>query len=127
MAEFKLCYVDQYKVLYFTDNFERQWGDDWDDAPYHCNASEPYAYVENYEHNDNSGHIRYMAFYPVTEVVTPAEIDYYNCHYSVKDINSGAVAWLYDRSSHSSIHGGATMEQVTEWFKRIGAKYGELK
>ena len=38
---FKLCYV-RHNILYFTDSFEKQWGDDWDDAPYEHNAGEPY-------------------------------------------------------------------------------------
>ena len=29
--QFRLCYVDG-SVMYFTDNFEHQWGDDWDET-----------------------------------------------------------------------------------------------
>ena len=39
--EYKLCYVEGQKA-WFTDNFEKQWGDDWNDKPYECNAGEPY-------------------------------------------------------------------------------------
>ena len=39
--EYKLCYVDRNKA-WFTNNFEKQWGDDWDDAPYEHNAGLPY-------------------------------------------------------------------------------------
>lgn len=39
--EFKLCYVEGNKA-WFTDNFENQWGDDWDDKPYEDNAGYPY-------------------------------------------------------------------------------------
>ena len=39
--EYKLCYVEGQKA-YFTSNFEKQWGDDWNDRPYECNAGEPY-------------------------------------------------------------------------------------
>ena len=30
---YRLCYVSG-NIMYFTDNFENQTGDDWDDAPY---------------------------------------------------------------------------------------------
>lgn len=41
MEQYRLCYIDGNKA-WFTDNFDRQWGDDWDDRPYQCNAEEPY-------------------------------------------------------------------------------------
>ena len=39
--EYKLCYVDGNKA-WFTNNFEKQWGDDWNDRPYEHNAGLPY-------------------------------------------------------------------------------------
>ena len=39
--EFKLCYVKGNKA-WFTDNLEKQWGDDWNGKPYERNAEEPY-------------------------------------------------------------------------------------
>ena len=39
--DYKLCYIDGNKA-YFTDNFKRQRGDDWNDAPYEHNAEPPY-------------------------------------------------------------------------------------
>ena len=45
---YKLCYVDQedeyssITTLYFTNDMEKQWGDDWDDAPYEHNSESPY-------------------------------------------------------------------------------------
>lgn len=49
--EYKLCYVDGQKA-WFTDNFEKQWGDDWNDKPYECNAEEPYDHwYEEIPHN----------------------------------------------------------------------------
>ena len=44
---YRLCYISEqdellsYK-LYFTDNFDTQWGDDWNDRPANCNAESPY-------------------------------------------------------------------------------------
>ena len=35
-----LCYIDQHKRAYFTTQaLSKQWGDDWNDAPYEQNAS----------------------------------------------------------------------------------------
>ena len=39
--EYYLCYVKDGKC-WFTDNWKEQWGDDWNDEPYECNAGEPY-------------------------------------------------------------------------------------
>jgi hypothetical protein len=48
--EYRLCYIDGQKA-WFTDNFEKQWGDDWNDKPYECNAGEPYnSWSELIEH-----------------------------------------------------------------------------
>lgn len=62
---FKLCYV-HHNILYFTDSFEKQWGDDWDDAPYEHNAGEPYEWEDDWtpEQNRKHGHahIRYIAY-----------------------------------------------------------------
>lgn len=41
MKEYKLCYVED-NFAYFTNDFENQWGDDWNDRPYEHNAGEPY-------------------------------------------------------------------------------------
>ena len=50
---FKLCYIDNNKA-WFTDNFEKQWGDDWNDKPYQDNAGKPYnEWSELVEDNDD--------------------------------------------------------------------------
>ena len=39
---------DQTLLAYFTPlALEDQWGDDWDDAPYDCNAGSPYDHMHN--------------------------------------------------------------------------------
>ena len=51
--EYKLCYVDGNKA-WFTNNFEKQWGDDWNDRPYEYNAGLPYDHwSELLEDNEN--------------------------------------------------------------------------
>ena len=38
----KLCYVDAPWAYFTTQDLDKQWGDDWNDAPYEHNAGEPY-------------------------------------------------------------------------------------
>lgn len=37
-----LCYIDGPWAYFTTQNLHKQWGDDWDDRPYECNAGSPY-------------------------------------------------------------------------------------
>lgn len=86
---------------YFTRlDLLEQWGDDWNDAPYDCNAGEPY---ENSEGDiievpfafvgseDDEG---YFSTYPL-EYNLPENYGGGNCPWSVEDINLGAVPWLF--------------------------------
>ncbi len=88
MKDYKLCYIDdidewcRYK-LYFTDNYEYQWGDDWDDRPANCNAEPPY--------EDDTHHIvsMYIEFnWMVSDIVFGGK------NYSVEDMNKSGVPWL---------------------------------
>lgn len=83
----RLCYIDG-PWAYFTDQplkgDGRQWGDDWNDAPYEHNAGTPY---------DHDGQqVQRVAWSGPFE--TPADIAGGNSNYSVEDINAGAAAWL---------------------------------
>lgn len=86
---------------YFTRlDLLEQWGDDWNDAPYDCNAEGPY---ENSEGDiievpfafvgseDDEG---YFSTYPL-EYNLPKDYGGDNCPWSVEDINLGAVPWLF--------------------------------
>lgn len=86
---------------YFTRlDLLEQWGDDWNDAPYDCNAGGPY---ENSEGDiievpfafvgseDDEG---YFSTYPL-EYKLPENYGGGNCPWSVEDINLGAVPWLF--------------------------------
>lgn len=111
----QLCYI-QGNFAYFTNDPEKQWGDDWDDAPYEHNAGEPYT------HNGQT--IEILAFR--TDLVTPAERFYPNSNYSVQDINDGNFPWLSGTSSrnlHIDIYAGATKE---EFIQKILESGGEV-
>ena len=97
--KFELCYIDENKA-WFTADWENQWGDDWNDRPYECNAGEPYEH--NY-HAPEQGVKDGRGIYPEIKHKTlyfdfPWRIDARRpCdmgRFSVEDINRGVVAWL---------------------------------
>lgn len=129
--EYRLCYIDNH-IMYFTDNFAKQWGDDWDDAPYEHNAGLPYEYRKDWPDsvNEHAGHFRYLAYVATEyswEICTPKQIPYGNNFYSVADINSGIAPWLTNLANKDGLMAGATIEQAIEWCHKNGLKTGELK
>lgn len=109
---FKLCYIKGSFAWFTTAELSEQWGDDWDDAPYDCNAGKPY--------NEDGVELMQIAF--ETELQTPADIAF-NSRYSVKDINSGAIPWLQDyycKDSVDKIMAGASPEEFTEMILKHG-------
>lgn len=114
----KLCYVED-NWAYFTDKEivgkDKQWGDDWNDAPYEHNAGEPY------EHNGEK--IVKIAW--DGEFERPGEI-MCNSPYTVERINQGVVAWLVtDRwfeGEAVAIPAGVSPEEFRELIERGGGK-----
>lgn len=93
MKEYKLCYVRGNKA-WFTDNIERQWGDDWNDKPYEHNAGEPYD--DWYDEEGVIGEIKLKVLYFETNDWSEKQPcdGYLNSPYSVEEINRGKVPWL---------------------------------
>ena len=103
--DFTLCYVKLPWVYFTTQDIDKQWGDDWNDAPYEYNAGEPYlpglkyygdGRVEKVEEDWNKDgtpkwEIKKVAVYG--DVSEPAD-SFSNHSYSVSGINNGACAWL---------------------------------
>ena len=97
-------------MAFFTSDMTKQWGDDWNDFPYIDNASYPYdedtdIFILIFE--------RYLYDYNETEAfdfITDEK-------HSVDDINNGAAAWLYDRTSHTAIQAGITLSEFVEKLK----------
>ena len=120
----KLCYV-RHNILYFTDNFEKQWGDDWDDAPYQHNAGEPYEWEDDWPEykNEHRGHIRYILYIPKSCDLQEAYLRHQDI--SVEEINKGTVPWLYHETA-GGLYAGATMEEALKWLTVAGALWGEL-
>lgn len=102
--------------LYFTSNLAKQWGDDWNDAPYDCNAGEPY--------DDKCTVIRVPVCLDCEKYFVKLPLDYgYNCPFSVQDINAQAVAWIYlhnwKTSVRISILAGDNVQEVINKLKQI--------
>ncbi len=128
---FKLCYVDD-NILYFTDNYANQWGDDWNDAPYEYNAEPPYDRKDYTEYDDEwcinhgCGNIKMIAFdhYDGWYIKEPKD-GHCNSPYSVDAINAGAAPWLWNEKA-GALPGGATMKAAKEWLRKAGVLWAEL-
>lgn len=136
---FQLCYVDRCEQLdtddedgysltkglrmFFTEiELERQWGDDWNDAPYHCNAEWPYDDAKG----DDGKYVKHEILvanvaYDIEHAPELPEDFAYNSPYSVEAINYGAAAWLYFGNQCRAIQAGASpldiVERTGRWMK----------
>ena len=118
LKEHVLCYVTHNIAMFTNLPLEHQTGDDWNDAPYEHNAGDPYHWSPSERNPLPKYEIKYLRF--EVEMETPADIANGNSHYSVDDINAGAVAWLsrgrysYD-NNQKPIQAGVTIQE----FKRL--------
>lgn len=116
MSEPVLCYVKTPWAYFTTKELSKQWGDDWDNSPYEHNAGTPY--------EDDGVEITKIAF--TADLETPADRAGLNSRYSVKDINSGAVAWLVSSSWNSEetvvIPAGTTITKFKELIKKAAGR-----
>lgn len=137
-SDYKLCYADRdedirdiddddveyyaYKLYFTPISLKDQWGDDWDDAPYEYNAETPYDgdFVEGKDGKNvwKEHTILVVKFYVRYNDWLELPADHsYKSPYSVSDINSGAVAWLYYPAEGKScngfsVHAGMTPIEV---------------
>ena len=115
-TNYKLCFVREMGFylfeVFFTSDFENQWGDDWDDAPYEHNAGDPY---DDFEVDSMivEGHL---------EVPSTG---HKNSPWSVRDINKGNMPWL--RGEHIQIYPGETREEVLLKLEQLEAKIWERR
>lgn len=125
MDNFKLCYVDLPWCYFTTNDVSKQWGDDWNDAPYEHNAGTPYKW------HDGSNDLQYE----IKQVSIDADLEapcehHFNSPYSVEMINSGAVPWLKSPSYASNkieIAAGTSLDDFIELVKSIkGRVYIEV-
>lgn len=121
---YKLCYISSHFAYFTTQDLDKQWGDDWNDAPYEHNAGTPYHYGKhNQERGEDSWEIVDIAF--STSLETPADKAAGNSRYSVEQINSGAIAWLasneWDKKK-IAIMAGVTLPEFIEKIKESGGE-----
>lgn len=127
---------EQELYAYFTPiELSKQWGDDWNDAPYEYNADIPYDDIitETYE-KDGIKIAKKREYYDIIVIPFVVKSFYYklpqdysyggNSPFSVDMINSGAVAWIYDQAdgkmdNMTSIQAGCTIYEFIQKLKRI--------
>lgn len=107
----------EYYAYFTPESLAEQWGDDWDDAPYDCNAEPPYD--SHYKEKDENGKwveynimlVPFMLNFDGWRVVMPKDYGY-NSPFSVRDINAGAVAWVYYKGKNGKSCGGSVTIQA---------------
>ena len=124
----KLCYVSGPWAYFTSAPLDKQWGDDWNDAPYEHNAETPYPWLST-KNADGSWTREEVTITKVAwegPFCTPAEMsDFHGSSYSVQAINGGAVAWLTPRTwteNSRAIPAGMSLEEFTERVKEAGGK-----
>lgn len=127
MAElnWKLCYVSHPWAYFTSQALADQWGDDWNDAPYDCNAGEPYEWRAGSDQPEYQ--VMRVAFDGPLETPGDREI---NCRLSVRAINEGRAPWLSLSTFSDVIEGhkpvlmaGASLD---EFFEFVEVHYGEV-
>jgi hypothetical protein len=111
----KLCYIKDSFAYFTTQSLSEQWGDDWDDAPYEHNAGDPYYYDE---HDRKEGLEPWEIYKVAWDGNFFLPCDYVlNSRWSVRDINSGAIAWLQSEpysKNPIAIPAGTTLDKFCE-------------
>lgn len=102
-------------TAYFTTQpLDKQWGDDWNDAPYDCNAGIPYRWdARRYTKQPDGSYAWVSSPEPSWQIFmveftgpfeTPRGVAF-NTPYSVEMINDGKIPWLWtDRPARNPSH-----------------------
>lgn len=98
--DYHLCLIIENRAFFAPVPACDVWGDDWDDAPYWCNAGAPY-------HDDTISVLFDGAFY------LPGEDD--NKHFSVQQINALIRPWLYSPDNQTWLYANATLTQFVKY------------
>lgn len=140
-----LCYVNGSTAYFTTQELSKQWGDDWNDAPYEHNAEEPYKpcwhsepqYRKNgklcpcniCKHEWNKDGTPKWEIVKLTwkgPFATPAELNKPSSPFSVEDINAGATPWLKttidEKEPYAQIMAGATISEFIRIIESVGGK-----
>ena len=143
----RLCYIDS-KCAYFTSQeIDKQWGDDWNDAPYEHNAGEPYLpcwhndprYINTDRAGVSAGKLCKCSIcvrdwnddgtpkWKIVRVVyyshrlTPEETYSGNSKYSVEQINNKEIPWLY-AAGYEPIWAGTDIDSFVSMIEDSGGE-----
>lgn len=132
-----LCYVSGNFAYFTTQDLDKQWGDDWDDAPYEHNAGSPYT-PRVYHYSDERGSVKDPSQWnedgtpkwDVFKIAIDGDFDtpssrYGNSPCSVDEINKGAAPWITftnwsSKGERTYVPAGTTLKDFIE----IAAKSG---
>lgn len=138
--------------LYFTNNMNKQWGDDWDDVPYEHNAEVPYSddtdiicipvsfeflKIQKLLEDKNIDPIAYEELntrYPNIfnyDIKEPKDYAYSgNSPFSVDMINAQAIPWLWINNwepkkiqNATAIFAGETINEVLNKINKLNQKF----
>ena len=109
---------------YFTPiPLDKQWGDDWNDAPYEYNAEIPYDDCKDENGERIEIEIVKVPFYVPYDggwdIKFPRDWGGDGSLFTVETINGGAVAWLYDRRTKIAIQAGCNPREFLEKINKI--------
>jgi hypothetical protein len=135
MKNYKLCYIEKSFAYFTTQDLDKQWGDDWDDAPYEHNAGTPYTPHIHYFTADRQEKVETdwnadgtpkweivkIAFCSVAE--TPAQMSFVgSSQYSVKQINAGLTPWLTSREHNKWLFAGVSINSFVKFIEESGGE-----
>jgi hypothetical protein len=120
--DFKLCFIAENFAYFTTQELGKQWGDDWNDAPYEHNAGVPYGpMVKSSDYNDDGTPKWeiYKVAYDYCGAETPAELAGGNSRYSVEAINNTLIPWL-TKYPDKKLYAGASVEDFITFIEECG-------
>jgi hypothetical protein len=138
MGEPVLCYVKGDTAYFTTQELSKQWGDDWNDAPYEHNAGRPnepsmHYYSDGRQekracdwNEDGTPKWEIIEVKFSSDLYTPEDWHYGSSPFSVEDINVGIAPWLatskYSSDPKITIFAGATIEEFKRKVRESGGK-----
>lgn len=130
--EYKLCYVEggqaYFTTLSLTGPGCRQWGDDWNDAPYQHNAGYPYKW-HPYDAERGIEPYKLLVAWYAGPLDTPDKA-FWRKAYSVEEINQKVCPWLqsgWGAKENVRIWAAASPEKFAELVTKAGGVVGKLE
>ena len=124
---------EQEYYAYFTPiDLSDQWGDDWDDAPYEYNAGVPSDSEKDKDGEWKEYEIIKVPFYVRFDgwnVKQPRDWGGSNSQFCVRDINAGAIAWIYAKGEERktcdgiAVHAGMNPLEFIDRVQKINKLY----